>query len=128
MEVRAKIRPFQNPEPVREYRQSFDRRDHVINFNVDFVAPSGVIACQALWLDLERHHSHDRISTDDLSSVQTIQVEIPPELGDPKSYWTEPDGVRRLPKPGSPHHRNPWFYTIPSIALASGNIYYLRTH
>ena len=63
-------------------------------------------------------------ATDDLSGVNLVQVEISTGLS-PKSYYT---GSGWTPSQIwiTTTTANPWIYTIPTNALFSGTLYYVR--
>ena len=99
----------------------------IINFNLDDVPPQGAIT----WPSANAAVSSATVNvvgtaTDDQSGVGTTQIEVSTGQGGTPMYWN-----------GSSYQSgqiwittttaNPWSYTISSSALASGNLYYLRT-
>ena len=99
----------------------------VMNFNVDFVAPAGTIT----WPSPLAPVSSTTIQmtgsdTDDLSGVKPFKSKS--RRARRRSLITRGSGWTPGRKPGSPPTTTPntWTYTIPSAALVSGNLYYLR--
>ena len=97
-----------------------------ITFNVDFVPPAGNDFLSEPFCQcdhLKRDHSYDRLDADDLSGVQHSSGNLHRHIT--QSYWTG-SGWTASQTWITTTTANPWFYTIPSIALVSGNLYYLR--
>src|SRR5207302_79177 len=96
-----------------------------INFNVDFVAPAGALT----WPGANAAVSSAAVQmtgseTDDLSGVNTLQVEISTGLGASKYYWTGSSYTLNQTWITTTT-ANPWYYTLPASALANG-LYYAR--
>ena len=97
-----------------------------VSFNVDFVVPSGTITYPSANQPISSATIQMTGSeSDDLSGVNLTQVEISTGLGASKNYWTG-SGWTTSQTWITTTTANPWFYTIPAAALASGNLYYLR--
>src|SRR5207253_1155734 len=98
-----------------------------ISFKIDNVAPTGSISYPSANASISSATVvMTGAATDELAGVQTIQVEISTGSGS-KSYWTGSTWTAAGTQLWiGTTTANPWFYTISSGALVSGNIYYLR--
>src|SRR5690349_12042241 len=99
----------------------------IVNFNLDDIAPQGAIT----WPGANAAVSSPTVTvvgtaTDDLSNVQTVQIEISTGTGGSQVYWNGSSyQAGQIWITTSPPVTSPWYYTIPAGALANG-AYYLR--
>ncbi len=105
-----------------------------ITFTIDDVAPIGVITYPATNAAVSSNTIQMTGTDSDITgdpagsgikAVNGIQVEISTGLGT-KSYWTAGSTWSTNQTWISTTTSSPWFYTIPSSALSSGILYYLR--
>ena len=98
----------------------------IVFFNLDDIPPAGVITFPAANASVSSTVVHmTGTDTDDLSGVSLIQVEISTGTS-PKSYYTGSGWTGAQTWITTTTTLNTWSYSIPSSALASGVLYYLR--
>src|SRR4029077_19023333 len=83
-----------------------------VNFNVDFVPPAGSLSWPGANIAVDSATVQlTGSATDDLSGVNTLQVEISTGLGGSKYYWTGSSYTLNQTWITTTT-ANPWFYTL----------------